>query len=137
MQVDQNLEPTATSLDIGLVLKLQHKLSEVEREKSKLVKRLDELESSPKAEKADNSIRDSLKISELELANSNLKNQLYEMTTSIKDGSSNKVQEQLKMLHEELDRKSEEIVQLKSVLATQADNMKAFVCSKARAGWYI
>ncbi|XP_022899670.2 unconventional myosin-Va [Onthophagus taurus] len=134
---DSNLE-NGTTLDISLVLKLQHKLSEVEREKSRLQKRLDDLDMSPRVEKAENAVRDSIKISELELMNSNLKTALYELQTSISEGNGEKkMQEQNQSLHEELERRSEEIVQLKSVLADQTSNMKSIVSTKTRMGEYI
>lgn len=123
------------SVDVGLVLKLQHKLSEVEREKGRLQKRLDEIDMSPRAEKAENAIRDAIRISELELANSSLRTQLMELRNGIQDGTGRSVMvEQLKQMQDELDRRSEEIIQLKSVLANQTDNMKSIVNSKTRTG---
>lgn len=107
----------------------------MERENSRLQKRLDELESSPRTEKAENAIRDSIKISELEVINSQLKSQIFELRNSIDDGSGKRIlQEQLLTLQNELDRRAEESVQLKSVLANQTDNMKSIVSSKNRRG---
>lgn len=122
-------------VDVGLVLKLQHKLAEVEREKLRMQKRLDELDMSPRTEKAENAARDSIKISELELVNSNLKAQLMELQNSIVEGTgSSKIHEQLQILQSELERKTEEIIQLKSVLANQTNNMKSIVNSNSRLG---
>lgn len=73
-------------IDVSLVLKLQHKLAEVEREKSRLQKRLDEFDLSPRAEKAKSEAESTLRISELEMSNSQLKCQLYELQSSIKEG---------------------------------------------------
>lgn len=39
------------NIDIGLVIKLQNKLAEVEREKMRIQKRLDELDMSPRTER--------------------------------------------------------------------------------------
>ncbi|XP_017772501.1 PREDICTED: unconventional myosin-Va [Nicrophorus vespilloides] len=131
-----DISPSKT--DVALVLKLQHKLAEVEREKSRLQKRLDDIETSPRAEQAENNARDSIKINELELSNSNLKSQLMELRGSIEDGTGNKqLSEQLVTMQSELDRKMEEIIQLKSVLASQTDSMKSLVSSKTRTGTYI
>lgn len=125
-------------VDVGLVLKLQHKLSEVEREKDRLQKRLDDLDMSPRIEKAQDAARDAIKISELELANSSLRTQLFELRSAIEEGTAKSLlMEQLKGLQDELDRRTEEIVQLKSVLANQTDNMKTIVNSKTRTGKHI
>lgn len=122
-------------LDVGLVLKLQHKLSEVEREKERLQKRLDDFDLSPRTEKAKNAAEDAVRISELELANSSLKSQLFELRNGIEEGTAKSMlREQMKALQDELDRRTEEIIQLKSVLANQTDNMKTIVNSKTRTG---
>ncbi|EFA06975.2 unconventional myosin-Va [Tribolium castaneum] len=135
---DTKHESENNKVDVGLVLKLQHKLAEVEREKLRMQKRLDELDMSPRTEKAENAARDSIKISELELVNSNLKAQLMELQNSIIEGTgSSKIHEQMQILHSELERKTEEIIQLKSVLADQTNNMKSLVNSNARLGAYI
>lgn len=131
----QNTITEEEKIDVGLLLKLQHKLSEVEREKDRLQKRLDDLDTSPRAERADNSIKDSQRISELELYISTLKTHLYELQDGIEEGGGRqKLQEQNKMLYEELERRSEEIVQLKGVLAEQTNNMKTLVGSRSRTG---
>lgn len=40
-------------------------------------------------------------------------------------------------MQKELDRKTEEIIQLKSVLANQANNMKSILNSKTRTGIFV
>lgn len=75
-----------SNIDIGLVLKLQHKLAEVERNKDRMQKRLDELSTSPKIEKARTDAEVAARISELELCNSQLKTQLFELQNSINEG---------------------------------------------------
>ncbi|XP_060520743.1 unconventional myosin-Va isoform X2 [Cylas formicarius] len=120
-------------VDVGLVLKLQHRLADVEREKARLEKRLDELYMSPRIERAENAARDAIKISEMELRNSNLKTQLLELQNSINEGTGvAMLREHLRQMQTELDRRSEEVVQLKSVLANQTDNMKTIVNSNNR-----
>lgn len=107
----------------------------MEREKDRLQKRLDDLDMSPRVEKAQDAARDAIKISELELANSSLRTQLLELRTAVEEGTAKSLLiEQLKGLQDELDRRTEEIVQLKSVLANQTDNMKTIVNSKSRTG---
>lgn len=120
---------------VGLVLQLQHKLSEIDRERERLQKRVDEIDLSPKMETITNAARDAIKISELELLNSNLKSAIVELELAITEGNSqDKLNLVIKTLQDELNRKSEEIVQLKSVLANQSDNMKSIVSSNARLG---
>jgi hypothetical protein len=132
---DTKHESENNKVDVGLVLKLQHKLAEVEREKVRMQKRLDELDMSPRTEKAENAARDSIRISELELVNSNLKAQVMELQNSILEGTgSSKIHEQLQLMQSEQDRKTEEIVQLKSVLANQTNNMKSIVNSNNTIG---
>ncbi|KAJ8966303.1 hypothetical protein NQ314_003568 [Rhamnusium bicolor] len=129
---------TENKVDVGLVLKLQHKLAEVEREKMRMQKRLDEIDMSPRTEKAKNEAENAVKISELELCNSQLKSQLFELQNSINEGTGlSKLHEQLQTLQHEIDRRSEEIVQLKSVLANQTNNMRSILNSKTRTGEYI
>ncbi|CAH1128149.1 unnamed protein product [Ceutorhynchus assimilis] len=126
------------NVDIGLVLKLQNKLGDVERERARLQKRIDELDMSPRVERAENAAKDAIRVSEMELCNSNLKSQLLELQNSINEGTGlSKLHEQLQQMQIELDRRSEEVVQLKSVLASQTDSMKSIVNSNNRMGAYI
>ncbi|KAL1513922.1 hypothetical protein ABEB36_003260 [Hypothenemus hampei] len=135
---DSNNVKSEEVADIGLVLKLQNKLAEVEREKARVQKRLDELDMSPRIERAENAARDAIRISELELCNSNLKSQLLELQNSINEGTGLvKLHQQLQQMQLELDRRSEEIIQLKSVLANQTDSMKSIVNSNTHLGAYI
>lgn len=113
------------NVDVGLVLKLQHKLAEVERERNRLRQRLDEIDTSPTNEQTENRAQDTYRISELEVENSSLKTQLKELRKSIGDGTEGKqLIEQFGVMQEELDRRREEIVQLRGVLATQTANLK-------------
>lgn len=117
------------------MLRLQHKLAETERDKIRTEQRLEELDNSPKVADALNAVRDSLRISELEIQNSTLKTQLLELQNSINEGTAKaQLLEQLKLAQNELERKSDEIIQLKCVLASQTNNMKTIVNSKSRIG---
>lgn len=125
----------AQQIDVALILKLQQKLSDVEKEKDRLQKRVDEFEMSPKTEKAENAAYDAMRISELEVANCTLKTQLFELTNSIEDGSGKEqLIAQLQTSQKEIERRGEEIVQLKSVLATQTSNMKSIVNCRSKTG---
>lgn len=77
-------------IDVSLILKLQHKLAEVEREKARIQKRLDEIDLSPRAEKVKNEVEASFRISELEMSNSELKSKLFELQNSINEGKYHK-----------------------------------------------
>ncbi|XP_076267084.1 dilute class unconventional myosin isoform X2 [Rhynchophorus ferrugineus] len=135
---ESNSKPEENNIDIGLVLKLQNKLADVEREKMRMQARLDELDMSPRVERAENAAKDAIKISELELCNANLKAQLLELQNSVNEGTGvAQLKEQLQQMQTELDRRSEEVIQLKSVLANQTDNMKSIVNSNNRLGAYI
>lgn len=125
-------------IDLGLVLRLQRKLASVERDKMHVERRLEELDNTPKVTDAMNAARDSLRISELEMQNSTLKTQLLELQNSINEGTAKaQLLEQLKLAQNELERKAEEIIQLKCVLASQTNNMKTIVNSKSRIGKQI
>lgn len=113
------------NVDVALILKLQHKLVEVERERNRLRQRLDEIESSPNSEQMDNHAQDTYRISELEVANSSLKKQLKEIRDSISTKDvDKKLSEQFVNLQDELDRRRDEIIQLRSVLARQTADLK-------------
>lgn len=74
-------------VDVSLILKLQHKLAEVEREKARIQSRLDEIDLSPKSEKVKYEAESAFRISELEMSNSGLKSQLFELQSSINEGN--------------------------------------------------
>lgn len=101
----------------------------------RMQKRLDDIDMSPRTEKAKTDAENAVRISELELGNSQLKAQLFELQNSINEGTGlSKLHEQLQALQHELERKAEEVIQLKSVLANQTNNMKTILNSKTRTG---
>ncbi|KAF2880492.1 hypothetical protein ILUMI_25679 [Ignelater luminosus] len=85
---NSNIKSSANDqkVDVGLILQLQSKLADTKMVKVRLQKRLDEIESSPKSEKAENAAKDAIQIAQLELANSKLKTKLFKLTDSIEDG---------------------------------------------------
>lgn len=124
-QVTSAQQPTESNVDVSLVLKLQHKLVEIERERNRLRHRLDEIESSPISEKMDTHAQDMARISELEVANASLKKQLKELRESIATNTAEKkMTDQMISLQEELDRRRDELVQLRGVLANQTADLK-------------
>ncbi|KAF5304800.1 hypothetical protein FQR65_LT07817 [Abscondita terminalis] len=129
---------TEQKQDISLVLRLQQKLENVEKVRDRLQKQLDDLEMSPKSEKIFNAVEDSNRIAYLEVANSKLKTQLYELNESVEEGKAqNYLSKLVKDLQVELERKEEEIIQLKNVLANQTDNIKAIVNCRSKTGEWI
>ncbi|KAF5304697.1 hypothetical protein FQA39_LY09474 [Lamprigera yunnana] len=124
--------------DISLVVRLQQKLENVVRGRNRLQKMLDEFEMSPKSEKIFNAVEDSNRIIHLEVAYSKLKTQLFELSENIEDGKGqNYLSSLIKDLQLEIERRGEEIIQLKNVLANQTDNMKSMVNYPSKTGEYI
>lgn len=106
--------------DVSLVIMLNRKVAVLQDERDRLQKRLDHLSTSPRVERAENAARDTIRIGELELINSKLKEQIDELRESIDQGKgSDTMSQQMKRSQEELERRSDEIVQLKSVLSNQ------------------
>lgn len=112
--------PAPQPQDISLVIMQNRKVAELKEERDRLQRRLDELSTSPRIERAENAARDTIRIGELELINSKLKEQLEELRKAVDQGKgSDTINQQMKRLQEELERRSDEIVQLKSVLSNQ------------------
>ncbi|KAK5647331.1 hypothetical protein RI129_002223 [Pyrocoelia pectoralis] len=124
--------------EIGLILRLQHKLDETTKARNYLQKTLDELKMSPKTQKAFNAIEDANRIAQLEVTCSQQKTQLFELSESIEDGNGkSQLPVLIKDLQTELERRAEEIIQLKNVLATQTDSIKSIVNCRSKTGDYI
>ncbi|XP_063217828.1 unconventional myosin-Va isoform X2 [Bacillus rossius redtenbacheri] len=114
-------------IDVGLVLKLQHKLKDLEKERNKLLKRVEHLErdESPGDEMA--RTRDTFKLQELEIENEKLKDDLASMRRKMAEGDpgSQELLRQLEASQEELSRRRDECVQLHAVLANQTRGLKS------------
>ncbi|XP_034943437.1 unconventional myosin-Va isoform X2 [Chelonus insularis] len=114
-------------VDIGLVLKLQQKLKDVESANGRLVRMVEDLE----RDSPEDNLRtqDTFKLEELEMENAQLKKDLNELRKSVVDGDSSNVQKsllgQFEALQEELARRREECIQLHSVLADNTRRMKS------------
>ncbi|GIY87606.1 unconventional myosin-Va [Caerostris darwini] len=109
-------------VDVTLVLKLQQKLKALESEKNRLEKKLENMEAkeedSPKEEKL---LKDAIRLQDLEMENSKLKGDITRLRESLaKEDPSNKAQDlldQFEALQEELERRREECIQLRTILA--------------------
>ncbi|KAH0549561.1 unconventional myosin-Va isoform X1 [Cotesia glomerata] len=117
----------AAPVDIGLVLKLQQKLKDVESSYGRLVRTMEDLE----RDSGEDVLRtqDTFKLEELEMENAQLKKDLGTLRKAVVDGDVNSAQKELTSqfdaLQEELERRREECIQLHSVLADNTKRMKS------------
>ncbi|XP_029160851.1 unconventional myosin-Va isoform X2 [Nylanderia fulva] len=129
-EVQSSKSPPETSahapVDIGLVLKLQQKLKDVEKEKGRLIRMVEDLERDSNEEST--RTQDSFRLQELEMENSQLKKDLNSLRKTVSLGSPSSAQQnlmiQFEALQEELERRREECIQLHSVLADNTRRMK-------------
>ncbi|CAL4082348.1 unnamed protein product, partial [Meganyctiphanes norvegica] len=121
--------------DIGLVLQLQNKVRELEKDRRGLSRRCDQLETNQGSPTDDpQHAQELIRLQELEMENAKQKDDLARLRKSIADQNpkNNQVQEFLKQfeaLQDELDRRREECIQLKTVLANRSHDMHSFTKS--------
>lgn len=137
-EVQSSKSPPETSahapVDIGLVLKLQQKLKDVEKEKGRLIRMVEDLERDSNEEST--RTQDSFKLQELEMENSQLKKDLNSLRKTVSLDSPSSAQQnlmiQFEALQEELERRREECIQLHSVLADHTRRMKSLGANYGR-----
>eukprot|EP00095_Tigriopus_kingsejongensis_P008891 maker-scaffold566_size135349-snap-gene-0.26 protein:Tk08891 transcript:maker-scaffold566_size135349-snap-gene-0.26-mRNA-1 annotation:"myosin va" len=117
--------------DVALTVKLQQKLKEAQRDKEKLEKRLEDLENSEAATANEKQAGDRIRLQELEVENSKLLGDLKRLRESlVNDTGDNdqykEIMEQFEHLQDELDRRREECIQLRTVLATASLDEQPF-----------
>ncbi|KMR01422.1 unconventional myosin-va [Lasius niger] len=126
--------PAHAPVDIGLVLKLQQKLKDVEKEKGRLIRMVEDLERDSNEEST--RTQDSFRLQELEMENSQLKKDLNSLRKTVSLASPSSAQQnlmiQFEALQEELERRREECIQLHSVLADHTRRMKNLGASYGR-----
>ncbi|XP_021923468.1 unconventional myosin-Va [Zootermopsis nevadensis] len=113
--------------DVALMLKLQQKLKDVEKERNRLQERIECLEKEDSPSDDATRTHDTFKLQELEMENSKLKTDLAALRKVTADGETGG-QELLKQLEAsqlELDRRREECIQLHSVLSNQTKGLKS------------
>ncbi|XP_076760746.1 dilute class unconventional myosin isoform X2 [Xylocopa sonorina] len=119
--------PTHAPVDIGLVLKLQQRLKDVEKEKGRLIRIVEDLERDTPEETS--RTQDTFRLQELEMENAQLKRDLGTLRKSVaatgKAGAHQNLMGQFDALQEELERRREECIQLHSVLADNTQRMKS------------
>ncbi|XP_014489447.1 PREDICTED: unconventional myosin-Va isoform X2 [Dinoponera quadriceps] len=126
-------DTTHARVDIGLVLKLQQKLRDVEKEKSRLIRTVEDLERDGCEESS--RTQDSFKLQELEMENAQLKKNLTSLRKTVSAGPASAQQNlmtQFEALQEELERRREECIQLHSVLADHTRRMKSLGANYGR-----
>ena len=110
-------------IDVGLTVRLQHKLKETQLAKDKLERRLEQLEI--KSLGADHASSDparrnyeSIKLNEMEIENEKLREDIKRLRVNNNANDQMKeLSEQFETMQEELDRRREETIQLRTVLA--------------------
>ncbi|XP_051171882.1 unconventional myosin-Va isoform X1 [Leptopilina boulardi] len=119
--------PAHGPVDVGLVLKLQQKLRDVEKENGRLIRMVEDLERESPEEIT--RAQDTFKLQEFEMENEKLKKDLGSLQKTVleKDpvNAQNKLMEQFEALREELVRRREECIQLRTVLAENTQRMKS------------
>ncbi|XP_031836007.1 dilute class unconventional myosin isoform X3 [Nomia melanderi] len=119
--------PAHAPVDIGLVLKLQQKLKDVEKEKGRLIRMVEDLEKDAPEETS--RMQDTFRLQELEMENAQLKKDLGTLRKSVSSvgltGAQQTLMGQFDALQEELERRREECIQLHSVLADNTRRMKS------------
>ncbi|XP_050723307.1 unconventional myosin-Va-like isoform X3 [Eriocheir sinensis] len=123
LQVPEKVE------DITLVLQLQNKVRELEKERRTLSKQIDHLESSSPLDDPQHA-QELIRLQELEMENAKLRDDLNRLRKSIADSEpqNNGVQEfmkQFEALQDELERRREECIQLRTVLANRAHDLRS------------
>ncbi|KAL0276825.1 UNVERIFIED_CONTAM: hypothetical protein PYX00_004309 [Menopon gallinae] len=113
-------------IDVGLLLKLQQKLKDVEKERDRLFLRVESLEKEESPSEERQKTIDAIKLEELEIENEKLKNDLAVLRDSLAmgDPGTKELLNQFRSSERELDRRRDEIIQLRAVLATQTKGLK-------------
>ncbi|XP_039747644.1 unconventional myosin-Va [Pararge aegeria] len=118
--------------DAGLVLRMRNRISVLQSELSRTAKRAADLEdrltnrlTSPPS----NPDSDRFKVEELEIENKKLREDLERLRGLGSVQLSKEVIEQLHHMQDELDRRRDECIQLKSVLTHQTSNLKSLATS--------
>ncbi|XP_064089010.1 unconventional myosin-Va-like isoform X3 [Macrobrachium nipponense] len=116
--------------DITLILQLQNKVRELEKERRTMARRVDQLETSSSPLDDSQHAQELIRLQELEMENAKLKDDLNRLRKSIADSEpqNNQVQEfmkQFEALQDELERRREECIQLRTVLANRSHDIRS------------
>jgi len=116
--------------DVGLVLKLQQKVRELERERERFQQQVEKLEA--RTDSGDTAeitrAKDVFRLQEIEMENEKLREDMSALKRAISDkdstGVTRELSRQTEALTEELVRRREECIQLRCVLATQTQHLE-------------
>lgn len=113
-------------VELSLMLKLQHKVKELEGEKARLEKRLEAQNGSETPPDDAERMRDLMKLQELEMENAKLKDNLNKLrrTTAEPGAEGKELLRQFHAMQDELERRRDECIQLRTVLANKSQDMK-------------
>lgn len=125
--------------DISVVLKLQQRLNEVEQERSRLEKKIEMLEMREEQfQERETSAKELMRLHELEMENAKLKEDVKKMvrTLATEDKSSREkdLMNHYECIQDELERRREECLQLRAVLANQSEDLKSVVALDSYRG---
>lgn len=125
--------PTVPVADAGLVLRMRNRISALQSELSRTMKRANDLEErimNRNSSTPMNPNTDRYKLEELEIENKKLREHLDRLrATGDPMLISKEVIEQMNIMQNELDRRRDECIQLKSVLTNQTVNLKSLASS--------
>ncbi|XP_067139175.1 unconventional myosin-Va-like isoform X3 [Centruroides vittatus] len=116
------------NIDVSLVLKLQQKLKAIESEKAFLEKKLEHFEAKEEESPEERMPEEVIRLHQLEIENSKLKDDMNRlrkaMATEDSSNQINEIMDQFESLQEELERRREECLQLRTILANQSLDIK-------------
>lgn len=118
--------------DVSLVLKLQQRLNEVEQEKARLEKKVENLEALDEQARAhETSARELMRLHELEMENAKLKEEVKKMLKTLahedKAAREKGLMKHYESIQDELERRREECLQLRAALTSQSEDVKSVV----------
>lgn len=125
--------------DVSVVLKLQQRLNEVEQERARLEKKVENMEAREEQSQArEASGKELMRLHELEKENAKLKEEVKKMvkTLAAEDKSSREkdLMTHYESIQDELERRREECLQLRAVLANQNEDLKSVVALDSYRG---
>lgn len=125
--------------DVSVVLKLQQRLNEVEQERARLEKKMEAMEVREEQSQArEASGKELMRLHELEMENAKLKEDVKKMVKTLANEDKSSREKDLmahyESIQDELERRREECLQLRAVLANQNEDLKSVVALDSYRG---
>ncbi|KAH8024112.1 hypothetical protein HPB51_021733 [Rhipicephalus microplus] len=125
--------------DVSVVLKLQQRLNEVEQERARLEKKMEAMEAREEQSQArEASGKELMRLHELEMENAKLKEDVKKMVKTLANEDKSSREKDLmahyESIQDELERRREECLQLRAVLANQNEDLKSVVALDSYRG---